>query len=187
MWQYADELSDEYKKGLRELQLERMKRKSVKEELTRLKRFDEWTNEMEVELRTISGMVSDMEYAISWLDNAREPGLKRGITNKSRYQRTELWAEIDILSMKAYRMQATVEGRELTLEEDTRMNEILECLSKREREAYKCIMGEGHTYAETAYFMGITRGAVQMLVNRAKAKIQGRLESGTVQTALLFG
>lgn len=186
MWQYADELSDEYKKGLREMQLERSKRKLVKEELTRLKQYDEWTNEMEVELRTISGMVSDMEYAISWLDNAREPGLKRGITNKSRYQRTELWAEIDILSMKAYRMQSTVEGRELTPEENIRINEILDCLSKREREAYQCIMGEGHTYAETAHFMGITRGAVQMLVNRAKTKIQQQLDNGSVQTSLVF-
>ncbi|MER2175518.1 MAG: sigma-70 family RNA polymerase sigma factor [Carnobacterium sp.] len=186
MWHYADELSDEYKKGLRELRLERMKRKSVKDELKLSNRIDEWTNDMEVELRTISGMVSDMEYAISWLENAREPGLKRGITNKSRYQRTELWAEIDILSMKAYRMQSTVEGRELSLEENARMNEILDCLSKREREAYRCIMGEGHTYAETAYFMGITRGAVQMLVNRAKSKIQGCLETGIVQTTLVF-
>lgn len=112
--------------------------------------------------------------------------MKRGVTNESSYQRTELWTEIDILSMKAYRMQSTVEGRELTLEEDTRMNEILDCLSKREREAYRYIMGEGHTYAETAYFMGITRGAVQMLVNRAKSKIQGCLEKGTVQTTLVF-
>ncbi|WP_051910497.1 sigma factor-like helix-turn-helix DNA-binding protein [Carnobacterium pleistocenium] len=186
MWHYADELSDEYKKGLRELRLERMKRKSFKDELKLSNRIDEWTNDMEVELRTISGMISDMEYAISWLENAREPGLKRGITNKSRYQRTELWAEIDILSMKAYRMQSTVEGRELTLEEDTRMNEILDCLSKREREAYRYIMGEGHTYAETAYFMEITRGAVQMLVNRAKSKIQDCLETGKVQTTLVF-
>lgn len=186
MWHYADELSDEYKKGVRELRLERAKRKSVKEELKLLSRFDEWTNEMEVELRTISGMVSDMEYAISWLDNAREPGLKRGITNKSRYQRTELWAEIDILSMKAYRMQSATEGKELTFEEYTRMNEILECLTKREREAYTYIMGEGHTYATTAHYMGITRSAVQMMVNRSKAKIQQQLDNGAIQTTLVL-
>lgn len=186
MWQYADELSDEYKKGLRGLRLERTKRKLVKEELHILERANEWTNEMEVELRTIGGMCSDMEYAISWLDNAREPGLKRGITNKSRYQRTELWAEIDILSMKAYRMQSEAEGKELTVEENTRMSEILQCLSKRECEAYRYIMGEGHTYSETAYYMNISRGAVQMLINRAKAKIQDKLDVGQVQTSLLL-
>lgn len=47
MWHYADELSDEYKKGIRELRLERMKRKSIKDELKLSNRNDEWTNDMQ--------------------------------------------------------------------------------------------------------------------------------------------
>ncbi|MCI3027703.1 sigma-70 family RNA polymerase sigma factor [Desemzia sp. C1] len=179
MWHYADELADEYKEGLEALHVQRNK---LKAQLKKCK--DTSSNQKQNDVRLLGGMISDMEYAISWLESAREPGSKRGISNRSRYQRTQLWAEIDMLSMQAYRMQSEPEGRELTAEENERMDEILSILSEREREAYKCIYAEGHTYAETAYYMGISRGATQSLINRAKAKIQDKLDAGQIQMAL---
>lgn len=43
-------------------------------------------------------MISEIYYAIEWLETAREPGLKRGISNRSRYQRTALVDDIERLS-----------------------------------------------------------------------------------------
>lgn len=179
MWHYADELATEYKEGLEEL------RKQRDELKLKLQKYQETgATEKLNDIRLLGGMISDMEYSIRWLESAREPGSKRGISNRSRYQRTQLWAEIDILSMQAYRTQSEPDGRELTEEENDRMSEILSILSEREKEAYTYIHAEGHTYAETAYYMGISRGTVQSLVNRAKAKIQDKLDVGQIQMAL---
>lgn len=196
MWHYADELANEYKEGLCDLIEKRavleFEREAKKKELQKKRKQHqavtpeelEEVNELNVEISIVSGMVSDMEYAIQWLETAREPGQKRGITNRSRYQRTELWAEIDILSMQAYRTQAAPGGRDLTLEEHTRMNEILSCLTAREREAYCYIMGEGHTQEQAGIYMGISRTTAETLLNRAKHKIQKKLDSRAVQTQL---
>lgn len=50
------------------------------------------------ELKIIGGMISDLKYAIEWLETAREPGTRRTISNRSRYQKTSLFDEIEKLS-----------------------------------------------------------------------------------------
>ncbi|WP_218781385.1 hypothetical protein, partial [Carnobacterium maltaromaticum] len=85
MWKDADRLVIEYKEGLKDLKLER--------ELIKI------NDEHSDDLRLLGGMISDMEHAIEWLETAREPGTRRTISNRSRYQRTSLWGDIEHLSL----------------------------------------------------------------------------------------
>lgn len=51
---------------------------------------------------------------------------------------------------------------------------LLMSLSKREREAFMLIYGQGFTYQEAADFMGLTaRSTVSTLVKRAQQKFSG--------------
>ncbi len=185
---YADVLSDEYRDGLRELREQRdaLKKKVESAEagdipLEELKKLE--ANQRDVTL--IGGMISDMEYAIKWLDTAREPGMTREISNRSRYQRTELWGDIDILSMQAYlNQQSEVEAPSMTLEQENHIAEILDVLTVSEYEAYTSIVRDGLTYQQASDYMDVTRSTVQSLVNRAKNKIQKELEKGCSQTIL---
>ena len=43
-------------------------------------------------------MISNLQYAFEWLETERELGTRRIISNRSRYQRTSLFAEIEKLS-----------------------------------------------------------------------------------------
>lgn len=52
---------------------------------------------------------------------------------------------------------------------------VLEGLSERQREAVGMICGEGLSYGVTAALMGISRGAVQKHVDRARGKLRSRM------------
>ncbi|WP_413524014.1 hypothetical protein [Carnobacterium divergens] len=98
------------------------------------------------ELKIIGGMISDLQYAIEWLETAREPGTRRTISNRSRYQRTSLLAEIEKLS---YLVTIEQENqREATEDEIERITAMLNNLSDKERAAYLAVKGQNLSYAK---------------------------------------
>lgn len=174
MWEPNEKVINEYELSLKELRKAKSKRADIKEKFKELDQLDDWTNEMAVELKLISEMVSNMEYSLYWMKNGLERQSVRGVTNKSYIQRTDYWGDISIASKhQNITDQYFFDETESDIEEDdAKIERYISCLSKREREAFIYIVVEGHTYEKTAEFMGITRGAVQMMLSRGKTKIK---------------
>ncbi|MEG0551770.1 MAG: hypothetical protein RR554_11420 [Vagococcus sp.] len=125
--------------------------------------------------KELGSIISSSEYSIQWLRDAKEPGNRREIGRRSRYQRTELWGEIEATALKDYR---DIDLESLSDEDKKVLEEILSCLSLREYEAYVSIFGKGNSYQETADFMKISRSSVQTLINRSIYKIDKLIKFG---------
>jgi positive control factor len=46
-----------------------------------------YDNAVEEDKKIIAGMISDLEFAIEWLETSRMPGNRRGIERRAAYQR----------------------------------------------------------------------------------------------------
>lgn len=188
-WLNADELTKEYKKELsklnkikrpfkneHELLMEKSKKLQKKGEMLS---FEEKERSifLRKELKIIGGMISDLQYAIEWLETAREPGTRRTISNRSRYQRTSLLAEIEKLS---YLVTIEQENRrEATEDEIERITAMLNNLSDKERAAYLAVKAQNHSFAEAAEILGVSKSTVQSYVVRAQQKIDKQLSYGS--------
>ncbi len=142
---------------------------------------------MAVELKLISEMVSNMEYSIYWMKNGVERQKVRGITNDSYIQRTDYWGDISIVSKYQNVIdEYFIDESESDIEEDdAKIERYISCLSPREREAFNHIVLNGFTYTKPAEFMGITRGAVQMMLSRGKTKIKKLISAESLNTVLV--
>ncbi|CCO11306.2 sigma-70, region 4 family protein [Carnobacterium maltaromaticum LMA28] len=118
--------------------------------------------------KELGSIISSSEYSIQWLRDAKEPGNRREIGRRSRYQRTELWGEIEGVALKNYR-DSDLET--LTDQDKKVIKEILSCLSPKEYEAYVSIFGKGNSYKTTAEYLGLSRGNIQTLISRSLKKI----------------
>ena len=188
-WLNADELTKEYKKELsklnkikrplkneHELLMEKSKMLQKKGEMLSFEEKDR-SIFLRKELKIIGGMISDLQYAIEWLETAREPGTRRTISNRSRYQRTSLLAEIEKLS---YLVTIEQENqREATEDEIERVTAMLNNLSDKERAAYLAVKGQNLSYAKAGEILGVSKASVQSYVNRAQDKIDNQVKYGS--------
>ena len=188
-WLNADELIKEYKQELsklnkikrpfkneHELLMEKSKKIQKKGEMLSFEEKDR-SSFLRKELKIIGGMISDLQYAIEWLETAREPGTRRTISNRSRYQRTSLLAEIEKLS---YLVTIEQENqREATEDEIERITAMLNNLSDKERAAYLAVKGQNLSYAKAGEILGVSKASVQSYVNRAQDKIDNQVKYGS--------
>ena len=125
--------------------------------------------------KTISGMISDCEYAIEWLATGRRPGNKRGIERLAAYQREKL---VDPLKMQAY-VQNSKAGSPSNLTEWQRfqIKDALSRLSDRERDCYVLAHGECFSFSKIADLLGISKSSVEEYVESAQRKISEDLQS----------
>lgn len=188
-WLNADELTKEYKKELsklnkikrpfkneHELLMDKSKKLQKKGEMLS---FEDKNRSifLRKELKIIGGMISDLQYAIEWLETAREPGTRRTISNRSRYQRTSLFAEIEKLS---YLVTIEQENqREATEDEIERITVMLNNLSDKERAAYLAVKGQNLSFAKAGEILGVSKASVQSYVNRAQDKIDNQVKYGS--------
>ncbi len=131
----------------------------------------------EEDKKTISGMMSDLEYAIEWMETARCPGNRRGIERRAAYQRE---TALDPLMMQRYFRSMDDDPytlidrpKESLLSEADRLKleKVLSVLTKREKEVY--LMSRGHclSFEKVANLLGITKSSVQTMIERAEKKI----------------
>lgn len=185
---FADELINEYTNGLKPIKAlysyYRNHRNICLILFKECEEAQEW--ELSVEFRNdyqyykarakeLGSIISSSEYSIQWLRDAKEPGNRREIGRRSRYQRTELWGEIEAAALKNYR-DSDLEN--LRNEDKKVLEEILSCLSPREYESYVSIFGKGNSYQETADYMQLSRSSVQTLINRSIQKINEVIKYG---------
>lgn len=188
-WLNADELIKEYKQELsklnkikrpfkneHELLMEKSKKIQKKGEMLSFEEKDR-SSFLRKELKIIGGMISDLQSAIEWLETAREPGTRRTISNRSRYQRTSLLAEIEKLS---YLVTIEQENqRKATEDEIERITATLNNLSDKERAAYLAVKGQNLSYAKAGEILGVSKASVQSYVNRAQDKIDNQVKYGS--------
>lgn len=127
--------------------------------------------EDEIEYDAVTGMISDMKFALEWMKRGRRPGNRRGIEKQNVYQRTAL---LDTSLFPSLDLE--VQERTLTDEEKRAIIDILWELSYRERQCYLLHMAQGWSLQEIADELGIAKSTVQQYVDRAKAKIRLKLE-----------
>lgn len=142
---WVDELIEQYTSGVRDLE---RYRKS-------LDRADLYDAE---EAKTVSGMLSDMRYALDWMRRGRRPGSRRGADRRDIYRRRELLA-----------------GGELTEDEKRRLIDCVAVMTERELTCWLLHMAHGLTISEISDRLKVSRRSVQTFLERARSKIQQRL------------
>jgi positive control factor len=116
----------------------------------------------------ISSMISDLEYAIDWLETGRNPDARRGIDKQGVYSMNPL--TLDQLEFE----KSELVQRELTREEKELIEDALCRLSKREKDAFMLVKVEGVSFKDAAELMGIKKTTAQTHVERAEKKIEQR-------------
>jgi RNA polymerase sigma-70 factor (ECF subfamily) len=111
------------------------------------------------EARTVSGMLSDMRYALDWMRRGRRPGSRRGAERRDIYRRRELLASAE----------------PLTDEERRKLLDCVAVMTERELTCWLLHMAHGLTQSEIADRLGVTRTSVQQFIIRARDKIQQRI------------
>lgn len=129
----------------------------------------------EEEQDLISSMLSDIQYAIDWMNRGHQPDPRRGINRRSRRQRTIL---IDPLQMQSY-AQPAGHGSPTRLSEYERyqIEDALSTLSEREREVYVMKYGKCFSTNEIANLMNVKKGTIQGYLKKAEEKIQKSLQN----------
>lgn len=109
--------------------------------------------EQKMESQTVSGMISDLRFAVTWLKRGRKPGILRGIDKRNAYQRA---AMVDLLKPQ----------------EKLEMLDLLLSMSTRERQCFLLNYAQGLTILEIADRLKVSKGTVQTFLKRAKSKVQ---------------
>ncbi len=125
--------------------------------------------------KTLGSMLSDVQYAIDWLNRGHAPASRRGIHRRSRKQREIL---IEPLRMQSYANPAACGSpTTITDSERQRIDEAMYMLTERERECYIMKFGRCFTENEIAGLLGLSRTTVQTHIQRAEAKISESLSN----------
>ncbi|MEK3796129.1 sigma factor-like helix-turn-helix DNA-binding protein [Paenibacillus sp. FSL R7-0204] len=110
------------------------------------------------EAETVSGMLADMRYALTWMRRGRRPGSRRGA------ERTDVYRQRELLVKLA--------GDEMNNEEKLQMVDALLLLSDRERTCFLLYVAQGLLCQDISDKLGIAPSTVYMYVTRAKDKLK---------------
>lgn len=114
----------------------------------------------QVDVEIVSGMIGEMQYAISWMRRGRRPGHRRGIENSKVYNR----------SIFASLVQSHLP--ELSADEKRNMVDALFNLSPQERKCFILNMAYGLTLVEISDILDVSKSSVQTFLKRAKRKLE---------------
>lgn len=151
-------LIKEYKKSLRELNHLKQKYNSKKGR----------TEKEDVDLQLIDSMISDMQFAIQWLQTGRNPDMRRGVDKTGVY----LTDPRVLDSLRVDRPDPA--EKELSREEQELIEDALCTLTVREKDVFMLIKVEGITFEYAAELLGIKKSTVQKHLERAVKKIEQR-------------
>lgn len=128
----------------------------------------------------INAMVTNIDYAIHWMETGRRPGNKRGIERRASYQRD---IPIDPQIIQAMVRNRDTEYRRMSDNDYNRLLQVMAILSRRERECFEMhVVGQLNEY-DIADELGIKRETVREYLERAEKKISNFIKK-PMQTAL---
>ncbi|MDD9149240.1 hypothetical protein OYT88_11815 [Sporolactobacillus sp. CQH2019] len=123
------------------------------------------------EKKIIGGMIRDMEYAVKWMENGRDPGRNHMDADQSRVYYYDP-AVLDEIGSILYQQHW-----QHNLENDERVSNFLgACLTKREEDVYRLYVGESMSMAKIGELLHIAKTSVQNLVERAEKKVDAEKE-----------
>ncbi len=158
----------EYKKTLRET-------KKQKEQLEDIPEKERSIEDNE-DVKQYNSMISDLKFAIEWLENGRLPGAKRGYDKKAVY-RTILFdpkvfknAEFESVSLP----NDSEESSKVDRWDRQRIEDALSVLTKRERDIFLLHYTQMLSYDEIAALLEVKKATVQTHIKRCKRKLEQR-------------
>ncbi|PFH81655.1 RNA polymerase subunit sigma-24 [Bacillus cereus] len=129
----------------------------------------------------ISGMISDIQYALEWMRTAKQPGIKRGIERRAAYQRIK---SVNPLLMQRYlRSTETLyewddKPKESVISEWERikLEDALSVLTEKEKEIYMMYKGNCLSMDKISNILKITKSTVQTVLKRSDEKIKKQIK-----------
>ncbi|MGG1598489.1 sigma-70 family RNA polymerase sigma factor [Paenibacillus naphthalenovorans] len=117
----------------------------------------------------IGGMISDLRFAIEWMEKGSMPGRRRGIERRAGRQR-EIPTDPQVIEETLTRLanECSPAGAEQDWE---RIDSALEALTEREKEIFLMAHGGGMSYERIADCLHIKKGTVQDAIKRARRKL----------------
>ncbi|EHQ5231651.1 sigma-70 family RNA polymerase sigma factor [Listeria monocytogenes] len=157
-----EKLISEYKQGLKEL-----KQAEVREE----------------EKAIVNSMVSDMKYALEWMQTAKMPGNKRAIERRAAYQKE---ISVDPLEMQKFvyheeQVQSTINSWE-----EEKIVACLSILSESQRECFYLHYGKMYSWQQIAEMMGVSKSTIQIHITRANKKIKQYLANKPIVQEIIY-
>lgn len=141
---------------------------------------DKEDNSTRSDKEIIKDMITDLEFAIEWMETGRRPGNKRGIERRAAYQRERAFDPL--LMQKYFRSADDLDYKwDDNIKEDLisewdqeRIKDALSVLTDREREIYLMSRGYSLPYKDISKYLGITVSTVKTNIKRAEKKIGQR-------------
>lgn len=164
-------MKESYKATRRTWESKRTELKTMKDQRIADNVYD---GELDDDITVIGGIISDLTYVIEWLEHGRRPGPSRGIERRSVYQNTVL---VDPHVLQNYaKGYETRSATTVTDEQRIAIESALSKLSPREREVFMLVKGQGFSSDYVAEMLGLAKGTVDELLQRAYKKLKGEIQ-----------
>ncbi len=132
-------------------------------------------------IKSLSEIISDLDYSIEWMKTGKRPGLRRGIERRAVYQREK---SMDPLLMQKYFQSEKTEYKwdieekqdVITSWDRERINDALSVLTELEQEVYLMSRGQCFSFSDIAKLLKISKSSIQTIVKRADNKIGKRIK-----------
>lgn len=122
----------------------------------------------------ISGMISDLEYAIEWMRIGGDPSRKRGA------DRTEVYlTDPEIIDSKQF--DNLVKDSEISDGDRQKIDIVLHSLTEREEDVFLMHYAEMLSYDEIAELLGARKSTIATNCSRAQKKIEKLIKKGVVE------
>ncbi len=118
----------------------------------------------------LGNVATGLRYSIEYMVMGKIPGNRRGITNLSYEQREVPWDPENHQFVKMAALQKKPVSA-LSPAQQELLDDLLDILTPREKEAFELVRGQGYSYNETAQLMKITKASAQHFVIRAEKKL----------------
>ncbi|SCA85172.1 positive control sigma-like factor [Bacillus glycinifermentans] len=120
-------------------------------------------------------MITDLEYVVDWLENGREPGIRRAIDRRDSYKRMLIKDPriIDTFTEGTNRFEP---DHEVSVADKARIEAALSVLTAREKEIFILHKVERFSYERIAAMLGIKKSTVQTNVKRAQTKMKKQVK-----------
>lgn len=169
---WADRLLEEYDRSLSDLRA--VKKEIVAEEC-------EVTNisPLQDKKSILNSMENSMVFAMDWMENGRNPVLKRGADKHAVYQR-QFFESLDVIPDIAEQVyDINTKELHMTNAEKKQLAKIYSMWSHRERLCYIAHTVEQKSFQQIADELKVSKGTVQSYIQRARSKVKEGLQKKT--------
>lgn len=175
---WADKLLEEYDQSLNDL---RTQQKIAAAQDKRLKDSDEpvFHKPLLDKKSVLNSMENSMVFAMDWMENGRNPDLKRGADKHAVYQR-QFFESLDVIPDIAEQVyDINTKELHMTNAEKKQLAKIYSMWSHRERLCYIAHTVEQKSFQQIADELKVSKGTVQSYIQRARSKVKEGLQKKT--------